>query len=440
MDATCKVASKITPSGITNVLYIIMRIKGFCVSLILLLISASVAHSQENRAEICVDFRVNSKNIDSSYGDNAARMEEMIAFLKSVRQDSTIQVIEVSFSGAASPEGSYQINHRLSRARLQSLEQVVRREVEIPDSIITRNDDYIPWHYLMGQIAQSDLSHKQEVLDILNEEEKLVGYHNGAQIDHRIPRLKALDNGRVWLEINRKFFSKMRNACAVVVTYRREPAPVVVPEPAPEPEPMPEPEPEPVVVSEPQPEPEIMAEPQEWVRQLHVKTNAIGLAMAIANVAVEVDLAPRWSFTLPVYFSAWDYFKSTLKFRTFSVQPEVRYWLDDNNEGWFAGAHFGAAFFNYALDGDYRYQDHGRETPSWGGGLSVGYRMPLSRNGRWKMEFALGGGVYASHYDKFRNEPDGLLISDRKKTWYGIDQAAVSLAYTFDLKKKGGRR
>jgi len=223
-----------------------MRIKGFCVTLILLLIGAGVAHSQENRAEICIDFRLNSKSIDSSYGDNAARMEEMISFLKAIRQDTTVQVIEVSFSGAASPEGSYQVNHRLSRARLTTLEEVVRREVEIPDSIITRNDDYIPWNYLRGQIAHSELLHKQEVLDVLDDEARLVGYHGGTHIDHRIPRLKAIDGGRVWNEINRKFFSKMRNACAVVVTYKKELPPVVEPQPV---VPAPVVEPEPVVVS-----------------------------------------------------------------------------------------------------------------------------------------------------------------------------------------------
>ena len=415
-----------------------MFIKGFCLSLILLLLGYNTSYSQEKHTEICVDFRVNSKHIDPLYGNNAIRMENMVTFLREIRQDSNIQIVNISFNGAASPEGSYQVNHRLSRARLEALEKIVRTEVEIPDSIITRNDDYIPWSYLRTEIAHSDLAQKQQILDILDEDEKLVGYHNGAQIDHRIPRLKALDNGRVWQEIFRRYFAQMRNACVVVITYKKEVLPVSAP--TPEPVAAPKPEPEPMITPEPEPEPIIVTEPEVWTRQLHVKTNAIGLAMAIANVAVEVDLAPHWSFTLPVYFSAWDYFKSTLKFRTFCVQPEVRYWLDDNNEGWFAGAHFGAAFFNYALDGDYRYQDHGRETPSWGGGLSVGYRMPLSRNGRWKMEFALGGGVYASHYDKFRNEPDGLLISNRKKTWYGIDQAAVSLAYTFDLKKKGGRR
>ena len=184
--------------------------------------------------------------------------------------------------------------------------------------------------------------------------------------------------------------------------------------------------------------------PEAWSRQLHVKTNAIGLGMGIANVAVEIDLAKHWSFTLPVYYSAWDYFKTTLKFRTLTVQPEFRYWFKEQNEGWFVGAHFGLGYYNYALDGDYRYQDHNRETPAMGGGLAAGYRTHLSKDKRWKMEFSLGGGIYAANYDKFHNTPDtkdGLMVaSSIKKTWYGIDQASVSIAYTFDLKKKGGKR
>jgi hypothetical protein len=188
----------------------------------------------------------------------------------------------------------------------------------------------------------------------------------------------------------------------------------------------------------------VIPEVEAWTRRLHVKTNTIGLAAGIANAAVEIDLAKHWSFTLPVYYSAWNYFKSTLKFRTLALQPEVRYWLNEQNEGWFVGAHFGLGYYNYALDGDYRYQDHNRETPSLGGGLAFGYRTHLSKNKRWKMEFSLGAGVYDSCYDKFHNPSntkDGLMVASAvNKTWYGVDQASVSIVYTFDLKKKGGRR
>ncbi len=341
-----------------------------------------------------------------------------------------------SFCGTASPEGSYQLNKRLARGRLEALENVVRNRVEIPDSLIARDDEYIPWNYLASMVQKSDLSHKAEVLEILSADSEIVDYHSGQHIGSRILRLQKLDGGKVWQELNRRFFSRMRNACVMFVTFRKELPPVVMPEPVAVEE---APEdtvvvPTPVVIVEPEP----VAE--NWYRKLHIKTNAVGLGLLMANVGIEVDLFRHWSFNLPVYYSAWDYFKSTIKFRTFAVQPEVRYWFREDNEGWFAGAHFTMAYYNIATDGEYRTQDRDGETPALGGGIAVGYSMPISKNNRWKMEFSLGGGVYPLHYDKFRNYPNGLLVYDEKKTYIGIDQVNVSFSYTLDLKKKGGRR
>ena len=419
-----------------------MRIKKYYITFIVLLFCVGFTYAQEKRTEICVDFRVNSTVIDSAYSDNAVRMREIIDFLEAIRRDSTINIVEVSFCGAASPEGSDQLNRRLAQGRLTALERLVRKEVDIPDSLITHNDSYIPWDYLKSQIEDSELLHKDEVIAILEEEARLVDYHYpNLHIDNRIVKLKNLDNGKVWQQMNKLFFGRMRNACAVFVTYKKELPPVQEPVIVPD-----------TVVVEPPVEivrdttsvvDNIIPEVEEWSRKLHLKTNAIGLGMAIANVAAEVDLAKHWSFTLPVYYSAWDYFKSTIKFRTFAVQPEFRYWLSEENDGFFAGAHFGLAYYNFAFDGDYRYQDHNRETPTIGCGVSIGYRLPISKNNRWRVEFSLGAGVYSNHYDKFHNTPrtkDGLMIESIKKTYWGIDQATVSFSYSFDLKKKGGKR
>lgn len=412
-----------------------MRIKKYCITLILLLLGVGIVHSQERHTEICLDFRVNSTIIDPAYSDNAARMQEMLKFLQTILQDSTINIIEVSFCGAASPEGSYQLNRKLAQGRLTALEKFIRREVNIPDSLVTYNDSYIPWDYLKSQIEDSRLVRKDEVIAILEEEARLVDYHHpNTHIDNRVVKLRALDGGKVWQQMNNLFFEQMRNACAVFVTYKKELPPAQEPVTASD-----------TIAIEPIDEvaETVIPEIEEWNRKLHLKTNIIGLGMAIANVAAEVDLAKHWSFTLPVYYSAWDYFKSTIKFRTFALQPEFRYWLSEENDGFFAGAHFGLAYYNLAFDGDYRYQDHNRETPAIGGGVSIGYRLPISKNNRWRVEFSLGAGVYSCHYDKFQNTPrtkDGLIIESIKKTYWGIDQAAVSFSYSFDLKKKGGKR
>lgn len=184
-------------------------------------------------------------------------------------------------------------------------------------------------------------------------------------------------------------------------------------------------------------------EMKAWPRHYYLKTNAIGWGMGIANLAVEMDLTKHWSITLPVYYAAWNYFDTTVKFRMFAVQPEVRYWFSEENQGLFTGAHVGLAYYNVAWGGDYRYQDHNRHTPAIGGGLSVGYRKALGKSQRWKLEFSLGVGVYSLHYDKFQNTPDykdGLMVDSKKKTYWGVDQASVSFAYTLNFKRKGGKR
>ena len=178
----------------------------------------------------------------------------------------------------------------------------------------------------------------------------------------------------------------------------------------------------------------------EWTPQIHFKTNTVGLAMLIGNIGAEMDVAQHWSVNFPVYFSAMNYFTSKVKFRTLAFQPELRYWLSDANNGWFAGTHIGLAWFNYAKGGDWRYQDHHRHSPLYGGGLNGGYRKPISKDGRWLMEFSLGCGIYHLNYDIFHNEPNGQLVGSRQRTFYGIDQVAVSFAYRFDWKKKGGKQ
>ena len=180
--------------------------------------------------------------------------------------------------------------------------------------------------------------------------------------------------------------------------------------------------------------------------KLYLKTNLLPYGAAIVNVGAEIDIVPHLSFNLPIYYSAWDYFKQTTKFRTFAIQPEFRYWPKcdhDGNNGFFAGAHFGLAYYNLAFGGAFRYQDHKSKIPAIGGGISAGYRFPLNSNKRLGMEISLGAGIYHASYDKFDKTPktsEGMLTGHFKKTYYGVDQANLSLTYSFDINKKGGKK
>ena len=173
-----------------------------------------------------------------------------------------------------------------------------------------------------------------------------------------------------------------------------------------------------------------------WIPQLSLKTNAFAWAMGVTNVAIEVDFAKHLSFNLPVYYSAWNYFTYGIKFRLLGLYPEVRYWFAER-DGWFVGAHFGTAIYNMALNGDWRIQDHNGNTPALGGGINAGYRMPISKDKRWKVEFTLGLGVYDVHYDKFLNYKDGpQAVGSVRKAAFAVDNVGVNFSYSFDLKKR----
>jgi hypothetical protein len=178
-----------------------------------------------------------------------------------------------------------------------------------------------------------------------------------------------------------------------------------------------------------------------WEPELTVKTNGLGWGMGHFNAAVELDLAPHWSISVPFYYSGGvDYFKSTLKFRGIVIQPEARYYFK-GNDGWYLGAHFGMGWYNFALGGDYRIQDHKGKRPALGGGIGAGYTMQFKTAPRWGLEFALGAGVYDVKYDMFFNEPNGAYAERGvHDTFFGIDNASVAVTYKFGKIRKEGKR
>lgn len=428
-----------------------MALRKCCIALILLVFSVSILHSRENRTEMYVNFRVNSVVIDTSYLDNASRAKEIVSFLRSIRQNPSVELLEVAFCGAASPEGSDELNSDLARERLSALEKLVRSQIDIPERLITRNDRYIPWNYLKAEVEKSDLKYRDEILRILNEEPVMVKHHHpNRKVDHRVLKLKQLDRGSAWLELYQQYFAHMRNAYVVFVTSEKvaydsyEDNTVLIPESIEDLYDFVYPKKEKKTRTRKiRPGGGRIIARESSDNRLYLKSNAIALGLGIVNAAVEVDVAQHLSITVPVYYSAWNYFKSTVKFRCLQFQPELRYWVDEQKTGFFAGAHLGVSSYNFAFGGDYRFQDHDGVTPAIGGGVSLGYRIPISKDSRWLVEFALGAGAYSLNFDMFRNTlnvKDGELVSTHRMTHVGLDQAQITFSYAFDLKRKGGKR
>lgn len=400
-------------------------------SLLLLCVSFLSIHygwAQTDYSHFRIHYVINIAEIDTSFVDNTSRISDLKAYLKMIQRDSTIQVKSVKFRGTASPDGGYEFNQWLCVNRLRTFKELVLSHIDIPDSVIKANVSDIPWDGFREKVAKSDLEYRDEILAVIDEGPSLVPWFNNRHIDPRLLKLKRMHNGKVWESLKSPILEDLRFGDAVFEIYRPFPElPLLPPTRIPE-----------LSTDSLRPLP-LLRQEEIWMPRLHLKTNLIDLCMLIAHFAVEMDIARHWSVTLPITYSGMDYFISTIKFRNLTVQPELRYWFRQaSNDGWFAGAHFKMAYYNFAFDGQYRYQDHRGRTPALGGGLSLGYRMPISRNHRWWLEFTAGAGIYPLHYDLFENTPDvkdGLKFDTRKKTYIGLDQAAITFSYSFDLKK-----
>lgn len=369
--------------------------------------------------------------------ESRIRLDRMAYTIDSLKRSDTLTSIDIY--GFSSPDGSLFYNERLARQRARTAGNYLFRNSSSPLDIYTIHSGGEDWNMLRERVAADPgVPERMEILQIIDSD---------LNPEEKEKKLRALGNG-TWRYLSRNIFPLLRRAEITVGWRSHAPLSDTVEFADAETDSMPS---SPVVspaesetLSEETVETVEAVAPttDTWHRNYHIKTNLLGWPCLWANVEGEADLAPHWSVALSVYYSGWNYFTSTTKFRTFSVMPEIRYWTGRDNDGFFVGAHPALCYYNVALDGANRYQDHDGKTPALGGGLSVGYRVPL-RNPRWKLEFSLGGGVYHLDYDIFENRSNGQLLDRRQRTFFGLDKVAVSLCYTFGYikpSKKGGMR
>lgn len=161
-------------------------------------------------------------------------------------------------------------------------------------------------------------------------------------------------------------------------------------------------------------------------RYIVLKTNLAYQAVAVSNLAVEVQCTDRISVELPLIWSFWD-MEQEHGIRTFALQPEARWWTGSAvGKGHFFGVHAHVAWFNVKWK-DNRYQSNDR--PLLGAGLSYGYKLPLDEH--WGVEFSLGAGYANMRYDTYYNVDNGARIDTRQRHYWGLTRLGLSLVYRF---------
>ncbi len=169
-----------------------------------------------------------------------------------------------------------------------------------------------------------------------------------------------------------------------------------------------------------------------------IKTNLLSDAVLSPNVGAEIGLAPKWTAGVVGQFNGWT-LSHNRRWKHWSVQPGVRYWLCDRFGGHFFGAHLHGGQFNIGgfdgrlnmLGADARKLKKSR-FQGWfaGAGVSYGYALVLGRH--WNMEGEIGIGYSYTRYDRFRCAGCGKKVeTDRPHHYVGPTKAAVNLVYLF---------
>lgn len=407
--------------------------------IIFLLTTIPVALAQErtdttyisHTDSVLINFRQSKWNLDLNMGNNAAALDSIDSRLTTVLNDSVYRLRHVSVFGGASPEGTVAFNKFLSEHRAETLFNWFDKYNQLSDLDKTFTFYGRDWEGVLW-LAEKDenIPYRDETLKLLNTlvaEKRALG---GEDPKRSLERMKQLRGGIPYQYLYRNIFPTVR-ASKVVIDYDRILAPKI---------------------QQRRTDSIAMIPDTIYVdrvvhltdtiyfnscpdcpKQWHLSTNAIELALMIANLTGEWDFACHWSAALSIHYSAIDYFSPVRKFRTFIFRPEARWWPNTEHNGWFVDAHVQMAAYNFALPSwKYRIQDVDGTHPALGGGLGVGYRLPISRNGRWSLQGQIGVGVYALYYDRFENIVNGPLVDTKRRTFFGVDNVALSIVYNFN--------
>lgn len=383
----------------------------------------SLASAQVLRDSVVVYFEQGKSAFDPFYEGNARRLQEFTNKAKALQRSTDLVIDRVVVESYASPEGSYEVNERLAYSRGQNILAYLRENFRFDENQYEVSFKDMDWA-LFERLVRDDpyVPKRRELLPLIENRD--------------LTRIKVVRFQHAWDYMLENIFPEMRTT-VVYFEYKgapAEPEPVVVVTP-PEPEVEPVEEVKPVVLP-PLPDddeefvPLDLSEKRPW--SMYIKTNFLPWVLLDANLALEFEMGRHASFSIPVYYSAADWFRPRNKFRVIGTQPELRLWFRDDFSGPFFAAHGTVGFYNIALEsGQYRIQDRDARTPAYGGGLNFGWKFRLDRRhaDRWGLEISVGGGYLHLDYDLFYNVENGRYSTSKVQDYFGPDHAALTLTY-----------
>ena len=380
-----------------------------------------------------------------------------------INKDS-LELAGMIIRGAASPEGPYKFNKFLSEHRAQTLIDFLRQHLDAPFrdedfQLQTDVEDYRTLCLLMRRAADPDYGFVQQLCDRHLPQD---------QLSELKLQLQQARGGSLWQRLLRQYFPRLRAARVVLFfkaprTYATEVALAVPPMPAIRPY---------LTASLILPEnpPVTLPVKQSSLRiprreLLSVKSNLLfdfayvpgyNRWCPIPNVAIEYyPKHGHFTYGASIDFPWWQHYHEYKFFQIRNYQLEARYYFRSGDisknppgegaafRGLYVQGYGHVGLFGICFDANLGWVGEGL-----GAGLGVGYVLPLSRTGHWRLEFSLQAGFFGCKYDPYKYESpfeddphddlyyykyygDPSLFKERQYrfTWIGPTRVGITLSY-----------
>lgn len=401
--------------------------------------------------------------------------------------DERLKGAHVRVRSAASPEGPLWFNQQLSRGRRDALLKIFNDYGVNPASIHIDvvDEEYELLAFFMRQAEDPDAA--------------LVSRMVREHIDDPVLLKKMLqeyDEGRLWERMLQEYYPNLRASRFMIIlpnTYQAEflnyypldlLAEPIIEIPIEEGEPW---EPDTMDYSLPMlPPPYASVAPNGRVARrelLSVKTNLLEWGAWVPQYGmcpmpnIELEFYPKHGhWTVGGNFDCPWWIGNTTNHKYFELRNYTvytRYYLRNSNRSYSDPEHTiptpgKAAFRGFYLSAyahGFLYQIGLSATKGWigegvGGGLGLGYVLPISKSGHWRLDFGLQVGMFYTPYDPFvwgkptyhGGQIDGLYYYDtpffsdnfkkrmHRYTWFGPTRVGISISYDLLYRRKDSKK
>ncbi len=331
----------------------------------------------------------------------------------------------IKITGSASPEGSLELNRRLSANRAKVIQKWVLGHSKLPAHLMESEFLGKNWGMLM-EMAQKDssLPYRKETLELLE---------TASDTNDILEPLQKLREGVPYNYLLKNIFPHLRYA-KIHVEYDRYPKYQPIPHLAHNvkadvsTECQPQIKPVPLSVS-----PVIDELQAEEERKFHfaAKTNALYDLLITPNIGVEFNLDKQRKYSVAAnwMYAWWKSDPSSWYHRTYGGDLELRrYFGEKIQERPFTGWH--AGIYGQMLTYDFEWGERGYlgDKWSWAGGISGGWSKQIGK--RLNLDFNLGVGYLCGEYREYLPIDDCYVWQATKyRRWIGPTKAEISLVW-----------